>query len=511
MGAGLGGLSAAIRLAARGWQVRVFEQQEIPGGKAGSELHDGYRFDTGPSLLTMPYVFDQLFEEAGRKRTDYLTFEPLNPICNYFWPDGARLSAPGGPSELAAAVEDALGEPAANTLRYLERAEEVHDIAATLFLWNSLHDRSTYLSGDFFRSLVKIGRIDAMRSLNSVHERFFDDPRVVQLFNRYATYNGSSPFRTPATMQIIPFVEYGHGGYAVRGGIHSIPRALQGVATELGVEFAFGTRVRRIAWEQNGRRRPVTGVYVSGAHEPVAGYPGDAGAAGGENAGEFVPADVVVSNVDVSVTYPELLGDTTARQLRRYHRLEPSSSGLVFYWGINRTFPELTVNNIFFSGDYPSEFRTIFDEGRCPEDPTIYVNITSKVSPEDARPGGENWFVLVNAPYTNGQDWESEVARTRETVARRISATLGCDIESVIEHESIMSPVDIERKTGSFRGALYGIGSNTKLASFARHPNRSRRYPGLYLCGGSAHPGGGMPLVLLSGKIASDLIARDRG
>jgi len=489
VGAGLGGLSAAIRLAVRGWKVRVYEQQRIPGGKAGTESFNGYRFDTGPSLLTMPHVFDQLFSEAGRNRSDYLSFVKLDPICRYFWSDGSRLDAPGDLSTLPEAVREATGEPAENVRRYLEHAQGVHDTAAELFLWNSLHDTSTYRSRLFRKSLLRIGRIDALRSLDSSHRRFFRDARVVQLFNRYATYNGSNPYRTPATMSIIPFVEYAYGGYAVVDGIHEISVQLTKLARETGAEVFFSRKVDRIAWKKKGAGRRVTGIELEG--------------------GEIVHADIVVSNVDVSVAYPSLLGDRESRQLRRYHRLEPSSSGLVFYWGMNRVFDELAVNNIFFSNDYPAEFESIFDKHECPTEPTIYVNVTAKVSPDDAPRGCENWFVLVNAPATNGQDWRAETDRVRKAVVRRLSDSLGDDLGSCIAAERVLTPPEIEVRTGSHRGALYGISSNSATAAFARHPNRSRKYRGLYFTGGSVHPGGGMPLVILSGKIAADLASID--
>ncbi|MFP4113149.1 MAG: phytoene desaturase family protein [Spirochaetales bacterium] len=489
VGAGLGGLSAAIRLAAAGWRVTVYEQQRIPGGKAGSEARGRYRFDTGPSLLTMPYVVEELFAEAGRDWRDYLEVERLEVICNYFWPDGTRLHAYGDPDRFAAEVEEQLGEPAEHVRRYLQYAGRIHDTAAEIFLRHSLHDRRTYLSRLFWSRVWKLGRIDAMRTMNRANESFFRDSRLVQLFNRYATYNGSSPYQTPATLNIIPFVEYVHGGYSVVGGIHSLPRALERLALELGVEVRYGERVDRIVTQSRTRRRAVaTGVEVGS---------------------RFEPADAVVSNVDVSVAYPQLLGDEDAKQLQRYRRLEPSSSGLVFYWGVRGEFAELTVNNIFFSADYRSEFRQIFTERRCPDDPTIYLNITSKVTPGDSPEGGENWFVLANAPYEDGQEWTREVEHTRAVVVRRLSETLGRDVSGLIEEEGIMTPPDIERKTMSYRGALYGISSNSRLAAFARHPNRSPDCAGLYFCGGSAHPGGGMPLVMLSGKIAADLIGYD--
>jgi len=196
------------------------------------------------------------------------------------------------------------------------------------------------------------------------------------------------------------------------------------------------------------------------------------------------------------------------RLARRYERLEPSTSGLVFLWGVRSAFPELAVSNVFFSGDYHAEFQDIFRRRRCPTDPTVFVNITSKISPGDAPPGRENWFVLVNAPADEGQDWSGEISRVRAAVLRRLRSALGRDVEALIETEAVRTPQDIERDTSSTRGSLYGISSNSRASAFLRHPNRHPRIGGLYFCGGSAHPGGGMPLVTLSGMIASDLLLR---
>jgi phytoene dehydrogenase-like protein len=261
----------------------------------------------------------------------------------------------------------------------------------------------------------------------------------------------------------------------------------------------------------------VTGVTVddgeigatSGEETHQAEYAGTTIEVEGSRPGRFVPADVVVSNADVTPTYEHLLEDTAAPLYQRYQKLEPSSSGLVFYWGVRYRFPELGLHNIFFSEDYEAEFRQIFREGRCPDDPTIYINITSREgAPGDAPVDGDNWFVLVNAPWDQGQDWNAEADRTRQIVLDRLSRELGRDVEELIEVESRMLPPDIAARTDSHRGSLYGISSNTRLAAFLRHPNRSRRYRGLFFVGGSAHPGGGMPLVVLGGKITADLVRR---
>lgn len=488
VGAGLGGLSAAIRLAAAGYRVEVFDKQSGAGGKAYTEQVGDYRFDTGPSLFTLRPVFEQLFAEAGRSLDDYLTLTPLETICHYFWRDGPRARSFADRQAMAAEFSRAFGEPPDHVTRYLDYSARIHRITSHLFLEKSLHEWSTYGSGDFWRSLVQLGGIDALRTMHTANSDFFDSPYLRQFFDRYATYNGSDPYQTPATLNIIPHVEYGLGAWAVAGGIYAVPRALETLARELGVQFHYGTPVRRILTDGTGRRRRVTGIRTDQRD---------------------IPAEVVVSNVDVTPTYERLLEDTDARLYKRYRRLEPSSSGLVFYWGVGRRFSELGLHNIFFSDDYEREFRQIFRDGRCPDDPTIYLNITAKEGgTEDAPSHGENWFILINAPWDQGQDWEAEAQRVRARVLERLSAELGTAIEPLIEVESRMTPPEIAAKTDSHRGSLYGISSNSTFAAFLRHPNRSRRYRGLFFTGGSAHPGGGMPLVVLGGRIVADLVRR---
>lgn len=445
---------------------------------------------------------------------EYIDFLPLGTICTYFFPDGTVLSAKGDSEDFTREVEAKTGESADSVRAYLRYSRGIYDKTNQLFLWNSLHRLSTYFKPEIWKGVLSRGKLDASRSMDEANRSFFHDPRMVQLFNRYATYNGSSPYRVPATLNIIPHVEYSMGAYASRGGIHAIPQALYKLATELGVEFRLGWEVGYIRSE-DGR---VTGIEESPAalsgdvgHRGPAGKGGPEGQGGGdENDGdvEFIPADIVISNVDARRTYEELLLDPKAPYAERYRSLEPSSSGMVFFWGMKSSYPELTVNNIFFSGDYPAEFRSLFEELKTPEDPTVYVNITAKLSPGDAPKGGENWFVLVNAPRNDGQNWEEEVVRTRSSVLRRIEKALGRPIEKDIKEEQVLTPDRIERETGSYYGSLYGISSNTKTAAFLRHPAATRRYQGLYFCGGSVHPGGGMPLAILSGKIAADTIRK---
>ena len=502
IGAGLGGLSAAIRLANAGYAVDLFEKQSGPGGKAFSERIGAYRFDTGPSLFTLRPVFAQLFAETGRSIDDYLTLTPLEQICRYFWRDGARIVSWTDSERFAREFHQAFGEDPAHLRSFLQYSERIHRVTGTLFLERSLHEWNTIFTREFWRSVVQLHKIDAFRTMDWANGAFFGSAHIRQFFNRYATYNGSDPYQTPATLNIIPHVEYGIGASSVAGGIYAVPRALERLARDVGVKIHYEVAVEEIlttgrpgfrgrigaALFRSGHRARVKGVRVNGSEHP---------------------ADIVVSNADVTPTYKRLLGDTRAPLYKRYQRLEPSSSGLVFYWGIRKRFPELGLHNIFFSDDYREEFRDIFQRQRCPDDPTIYLNITAKEgAPEDAPADGENWFILVNAPADAGQDWQAEADRVREAVLRRLSGELGTDIEAVLEEEARMTPPDIAAKTDSHRGSLYGIASNSRGAAFLRHPNRSRRYRGLYFVGGSAHPGGGMPLVVLGGRIVADLVRR---
>jgi phytoene desaturase len=306
---------------------------------------------------------------------------------------------------------------------------------------------------------------------------------MVQLFDRYATYNGSDPYRMPATFNLIQHVEYGLGAYTVDGGIHAIPMAMERLAREEGVEFHYGKRVDRIMLDG----RTVRGVVTEDG---------------------LMEYEAVVSNVDVLPTYERLLGDTTSRDSHRYRRREPSSSALVFYWGVDGSFGRLDVHNILFSPDYREEFQDMFERRRVPRDPTVYIHVMSKHVPEDAPAGKEAWFTMVNAPSDSGQDWDAEVERTRRVVRERIEGILGIELQPLIEVEDVLTPPLIEERTGSRGGALYGISSNTRMAAFARQRNRSKRYKGLFFAGGGAHPGGGMPLAVLSGKIAADLVVR---
>lgn len=483
IGGGFGGLSAAITLASRGVDVVLHERQQQLGGKANTRWLGPFRFDTGPSLLTLPTVFSSLFESAGRKIEDYIPLVPLSPLTRYWFADGTRITSDIWERFLPTLAEE-FDLPNKDLERYHAYTKRIWELTHKVFLEKSLHDWRTYASRGTLGSALRLGSIDTMRTMHRANAAYFKDPRMLQLLDRYATYNGSDPYQAPATLNNIFHVEHGLGGYGVGNGIYGIIMGLERLARELGVKILTGSEVTKIGCDHRGTVRSI------------------------QVAKEDIPVSHVVSDVDVLTLYDQLLDDPEAPLARRYRRLPPSSSALVYYWGIDRPCEELGLHNIFFGSDYEREFTQIHRNRQIPDDPTIYINITSKLTPSDAPERQENWFVLVNAPYDDGRNWAPEIGATRAKVLKRLSEALEFDVAPHIAFEDVMSPAEIASETGSYRGSLYGISSNTTMAAFLRHPNVSRRHRGLYLCGGSVHPGGGMPLATLSGKIAAEALFR---
>lgn len=483
IGAGVGGLATAIRLRVQGYAVDVFEAHDRPGGKVNEVRQAGYRFDAGPSLFTLPEQVDELFRLAGRNPADYFQYEALDVITRYFYPDGTVLDAYRDVEAFAQEIEAKTGESSARIHRFLAKSRELYDITAEVFLKRSLHKLSTYIAPETLRAYLKLHKLDAFRTMDQANRSAFADPRVVQLFNRYATYNGSDPYQAPATLNIIPHLEHNIGAFFPKGGMYEVTRSLSRLAQELGVTFHLGTPVREIVTAR-GR---VQGVRLDWG---------------------IFPASVVVSNADIVPTYRRLMPTEPAPE--RVLRQPRSSSALIFYWGMDRTFPALDLHNIFFSGDYPGEFRQMWEGHTLDADPTVYVYISAKRHPEDAPPGGENWFVMINAPSDKGQDWDSLIRQARQHILRKLSQQLGVEVEPHVVCEDILDPRRIASRTSSHQGALYGNSSNNRFAAFLRHPNFSRRVDGLYFAGGSVHPGGGIPLCLLSARIVGDLVSREK-
>jgi phytoene desaturase len=468
VGAGIGGIATAIRLAVKGFEVEVHEKNEVAGGKLYLIEKDGFSFDAGPSLFTQPANVEELFSLAGEDINNYFTYEPVSIACRYFFENGKRLDAFTNPQAFANEMQDAVGEPAEHVLQYLRDAEQVYEKVGTIFLNHSLHQRATWLHKRVVDALRTVKFPYLFKTLDGFNKSRFVTPEAVQVFNRFATYNGSNPFSAPGMLSLIP-----------HGGMINIPNALIALAEKKGVRFVLNSHVEQIVTAQGS----TTGIIANGS---------------------FIPANMVISNVDAYFTYKKLLADEQGA--RKILCNERSSSALIFYWGMKREFSELHLHNIMFSASYEKEFDCLFNEKKFHDDPTIYINISSKMEKGHAPEGNENWFVMVNAPAMDGADWQLETARVKKNIVMKLNRMLGADIEQDIVVEEVLTPGGIQARTDSYLGSLYGTSSNSKWAAFLRHANFTSKTSGLYFTGGSVHPGGGIPLCLKSAAIVSDLI-----
>ncbi|HZU02609.1 MAG TPA: phytoene desaturase family protein [Ktedonobacteraceae bacterium] len=524
IGAGIGGLSAAIRLAAQGHRVSVFERQPTVGGKLNQVVMDGFSFDTGPSLITMPHVLQNLFQAAGRRMEDYIDLVPLDITCRYFYRDGLILNAWCDHTRLVAEFSGLNDHDGEALYRFLAYTSRLYQAAADPFLYHSLgspldvlrsfvryvfkgHDTSvdgmTVQAQDYKALLslnshtVNASRISRLRAvlsalspatLDQCIRGFFKDEHLHQLFDRYATYNGSSPYQVAAVYSIIPYVELAEGGWYLRGGIYTLASALERLARELGVSIETSSNVRRILVEHGAAQ----GVVLDD--------------------GQVVRSDVVIANSDVVTTHRELLSPVVRneRLMHRLEHVEPSCSGFVLLLGVNKQYPQLAHHNIFFSDNYRAEFDDLFVKRIPLQNPTIYVCVTTRTDPSQAPEGHENLFVLVNAPYlTADSNWECEAQVYRNHILDLLASYFQIDLKDVRDHivcEAIITPEDFKRKYGANRGSIYGLSSNQRMAPFTRPGNRSKEIRNLYFVGGSTHPGGGVPLVMLSGKIVAELV-----
>lgn len=479
IGSGVGGLAISIRLAHAGFSVTVLEQNAFPGGKLSELSEGGYRFDAGPSLFTMPHLVDELFTLCGENPKEHFTYTRLQNICTYFFANGKRTESHADAELFASRMEKDLGEPKQNVLRYLKQSAKKWDMTADLFVFSAFSLKKTLLSPFFLKGIPAIRDLHVFKTMHEYNADSFETPEAVQLFNRYATYNGCDPYRVPATLSVVPHVEYGIGAFIPDKGIIEITDALYALAKRQGVQFKFSEKAEEITHVS----RKVSGVKTKNA---------------------IYSADVVVSNADVVPTYKFLLKDE--RRFQHEAKKERSTSALVFNWGMKKGFPELDIHNIFFSADYAEEFKALFGTKTLHPDPTIYLFISSKHVPTDAPPGGENWFTMINVPENIGQDWDTIISKARQIMLDKISRHLGFDIRPFIEVEIVEEPRWIEARTSSWHGSLYGSSGNSKFSAFLRHANQSKNYEGLYFTGGSVHPGAGIPMCMASAKITAGLI-----
>ena len=482
VGAGIGGLAAALALAGRGLAVRVVEAGPRPGGKAGTVEVDGVVIDTGPSVLTLPEVFAGLFERAGLRLDEWVGLRRLDPGFRYRYADGCVVEVAHDPEDTLARVRSALGSRAeAQLAAFLSYSRRIWEAAAPHFVLGPAPTWAAMV-GLAVRHPVALGAVDPLRSMPAGIDRHVREPHLRMLLRRYATYNGSDPRRAPATLNCIAHVELTLGGFGIRGGIHALVDAMVAAIEARGGVIELGTRVERL-WVDDGA---VAGIVVAGGRRR---------------------SRAVVVNADVGWLRDEGL-PSPARYLPR--PAAPSMSGWNAALRAARR-PDRLPHEVLFPADYDAEFVDIFDRDRPPAAPTVYLCAQERCHGVTGWPDAEPVFVMANAPAEPAAGARSPQvwADLEAAVEQRIrSAGLWGDGDAMVWRRT---PSELAAAFPGSRGAIYGAASNDRFAAFQRPPNRIRAMPGLYLASGSAHPGGGLPMVALSGMAAADSLATSWG
>ena len=477
IGGGLGGLATALRLSSRGWSVTVCEAGPKVGGKLNHWSQDGFVFDTGPSLITIPRVFDELFAEAGSSLKEQVQLIPLNPLADYVYPDGTCLTYSTDLPELSGAIRQLDKRDVDGLNRFMELGKHIFNLSDVTFFRRPPFDPPSI---DTLKALKHFPILHAWGKYHKTVTSFFHNPYLQQLYDRYPTYVGSSPYRSPATLNVIPYMELTYGGWYVRGGLYCIIEALVKMLEQAGATIICDAAVQKIEHATQRVRR----VHLS--------------------SGESIDADIIVMNGDPSYT-PILLGEAQALPLEKKKR---SMSGFVLLLGIGRTLPTLKHHTIYFSGDYEYEFKQLFEDRCFPDDPTVYVNIASRSDSSVTPQGGETLFLMANAP-ANDTIWDdARIEAARRAVFKRLKSSGFPDIQDDIRVSEVWTPTRIAQRYNMPGGAIYGTHSHGWRSAFMRPPNKDRRYEGLYYVGGSTHPGGGTPTVVMSSRITCDLIER---
>lgn len=477
IGGGIGGLVSAILLSRKGYNVTLFEKNGNTGGKMNQMYLDKFRFDIGPSLITMPFVFEDFFRETGREINNYITFKKLEINCRYFYTDGTVFNSYNDKIKLRKEIEDVFGKKTLDGFnKYFSYARKLYDLSAESFLFNPFSIKNFFN----FKGIINAGRFLSKKSLHKLHEEFIPDKKFIQFLDRFATYNGSNPYLAPSLFAIIPFVEIEFGGYFIENGIYKLTESLEKICYEENIILRKNTTFQGIEKKDNY----IKSIKIINSN----------------NEEEIIEQDYVVANItnDISLTGNKYLGNTNW-----------SMSGFIILLSVKKTFHELAHHNIIFSSDYEKEFNELSIEKKPAEDMTIYVSISSKSSEADAPANCENWFILVNVPnLLDFNQWSDDFAESyKDKIISKIE-TAGFKIRENIIDQKLITPTDLSEMYGTEYGSLYGLASDSLNLMMKRPKNKSQLYKNLFFACGSSHPGGGVPLCFLSAKIVSKLIEK---
>ncbi len=495
IGGGLAGLASACTLAARGYSVTVFEKSAWLGGKAAQLSKAGFRFDMGPTILTIPNVLRKIFAEAGRNLDDYLQLIRLDPQWRCFFSDDTVLDLVENVDSMADSLDRFAPGNSNGYREFLKLSDRLHTVSEKYFFWKSIGgigDMIDFKAGFSAKILGDVMSMRMGRSVSGTVRKYVADPRVAQMIDHFTQYVGSCPESSPAVLCSIAHMQTEEGIWYPVGGTRAVPEALVKLGRELGVEYRTETGIRKIAVADDGLS--VTGVETE--------------------SGERFDCAAIVSNADSVRTHRELIDGAAPKAIAKFNRrrtYEPACSGIVLYLGLKKKYEHLQHHNFVFSRDPEEEFEFIYRKGEPAPDPTCYIAATASTEPATAPPGGEALYVLVHTPFLRPHhDWSKMLPEYRRVILNKLKTTGKMpDIEDRIAFEATLTPQDIHDRYRVLNGAIYGLASHGKWLGAFKPANRSPDLKGLYLAGGAAHPGPGMPMVLMSGWIAADTLDKD--
>lgn len=485
IGAGLGGMSAAISLAAAGYAVEVFEKNEKVGGKLNLLQAEGFSFDLGPSILTLPHIFEALFARAGKKFADMVPLRALDPQWRNFFEDGTTFDLFFDQEHMREEIRRFDQASEQGFFDFLQYSKTQYAIIEKGYFQHGLDTISDFMR---FYPLRDVWHFDLLRTMHQGVSRFVNNPKIVDVLDFFIKYVGSSAYAAPGFMNLMPTIQFKYQLWYVDGGMYHIARAMQQVMEELNITLHLNAEVTQILKENSW----VKGIQL--------------------RTGEQIEADYVISNMETIPAYERLLNEDHTF-LKKLEKFEPACSGLILDLGVQRQYPQLAHHNFFFSKHQKEHFSTVFQQKKLPEDPTIYLVAASRTDPTVAPEGCEALKILPHIPYMNEQNpyTREDYAQFKDLILQKLERMGLKDLKKNTIYEHMWTPLDIQQQYYSNKGSIYGVVCDRWKNFALKTPKQSSKYPNLFFVGGSVNPGGGMPMVVLCGqKVCDTLVEYDQ-
>ena len=485
IGAGIGGIATAARLARHGCRVTVLEKCEKPGGRCGRMTVDGYTFDTGATLFMMPELYAQTFAALGERMQDHLDLRRIDPTYHLTFPDDSQLQLTSDMQQMRLRLEAIEPGSFERLLHYLGEAGRIYDLSLPGLLGRDFRSLPEFINP---RMILLFLQLKVLTRHTGYVRRFFKDPRLQMAFTFQDMYMGLSPYESPATYSLMQYTELADGLWYPMGGMYRVTEALTAIAEKLGVRFVYNAPVEKILVEGSA----ATGVQLAD--------------------GQVLPAGTFVANADLGYVYRALLPDVAAAD--RLDRKEYGCSTIMFYWGLDKQYPQLGPHNLFLCGDYRRSFEDIFKRTGMPDEPNFYIHAPVRLDPSMTPAGHDTWYVAVPVGHLNSQisqDWPRKQAHARAFILQRLARLGLTDVEAHIRTEVSFVPRDWQDRYNLSLGSTHGLSHKLTQMAYLRPHNRHNRYHNLYFVGASTHPGTGVPTVLISAGLAANRILEDAG